>query len=120
MGQEMQSKKEEIKQDLIQKIGPWAFYSYDRRYWSEMSDRQIIEGAILHAPAQHKLRLLDLYDLNHIEKIWREYIVIQAGHHKAANIWAAIHLFKSADPEKLVQREFRKSARRRLQEGVNF
>lgn len=64
--------------------------------------------------------LLDLYDNDQIASVWRDYIVIQAGHHKAANIWAAIHFFKSSEPERLIQREFYKSARRRLQEGVKF
>src|SRR5258706_7851472 len=92
-----------LKQDFIQKIGPWAFYSINRKYWPELSDREIIEGALLHAPDAEKYELLDIYDLKEIREVWEKYVVIQAEWHRAANIWVAEKIFKAQNAERFVK-----------------
>ena len=102
--------KQQLKSELIEKIGPWAFQSFPRSKWHSAPDNKIIEGALLRAKPEDKLMLLDLYSLNFIKEIWEQYVVIQDNFFHGANVWAAKHLFNQERPEDFVKRKYRKAS----------
>src|SRR5882672_9421605 len=91
--------KQQLKNLLIERIGPWAFQSFPRSKWHSAPDNKIIEGALLRARPEDKLMLLDLYNVNFIKEIWERYVVIQDNFFHGANVWAAQHLFNQPRPE---------------------
>lgn len=101
--------REKIRQDLIQRVGPWAFQSYSKDRWNNVSDIEIISGALLRAKPEDRYKLLELFDLDVIRKVWDRYVVIQDDWFHESNIWAAKNLFKASDPEKFVKEQCRKS-----------
>jgi hypothetical protein len=108
------------KFDFVEKIGPWAFQSFSRNKWHQVSDDEIIEGALISAPEQEKLALLNLYSLSQIVRVWREKVLMQDAWRHDNNIWIARHLFKQNDPEKfisLASRDLNKQRQRNLQHG---
>jgi hypothetical protein len=112
--------REEAKQALIQKIGPWAFQSFSRKKWPHAPDRLIIEGALLQAMPEDRYELLKIYSLDQIKDVWEKYVVIQDDWHHASNVWAAQHIFKVADPEKFVRQQARRSHKLRLKNGFGL
>jgi len=102
--------KQQLRSQLIEKIGPWAFQSFPRSKWHSAPDNKIIEGALLRAKPADKLMLLDLYSLNFIKEVWERYVVIQDNFFHGANVWAAEHLFNQERPEEFVKRKYRKAS----------
>lgn len=90
------------KSDFIERIGPWAFQSFSKSKWHEVSDDEIIEGALVNAPEKEKLMLLNLYSLPDIIRVWRSKVLIQDDWRHSNNLWIARNLFKQRDPEKFV------------------
>lgn len=111
--------KLEIRKRLVQKVGPWAFQSYPKDRWNEVSDKQLIHGALLKAKPEDRYLLLDLFDINQIKRVWERYAVLEDGMFHASNVWVAKNIFKVAEPEKYVRQEFRKSRRRYVQ-GLSY
>ena len=103
-------KLSDAKKKLIDKIGPWAFQSFPRADWYLVSDRKIIEGVLLRAKPEHKLMLLELYDLNLIRKVWEQDVVIQDPFFHGVNVWVAENLFNQKEPEKYVKRKYKKAS----------
>jgi len=101
--------REKIRQDLIQRVGPWAFQSYSKDRWINVSDVELISGALLKAMPEDRYLLLKLYDIEAIRKVWDRYVVIQDDWFHPSNVWAARHIFKAQDPEKFVKDQLRKS-----------
>lgn len=90
------------KFDFIERIGPWAFQSFSRNKWHQVSDDEIIEGALVYAPEQEKLMLLNLYSLPQIMRVWRSKVLIQDNWRHSNNIWIVRNLFKQRYPEKFI------------------
>jgi hypothetical protein len=112
--------REEAKQALIQKIGPWAFQSFSRKKWPNAPDRLIIEGALLQAMPEDRYELLKIYSLDQIKDVWEKYVVIQDDWHHASNVWAAQHIFKVSDPEKFVRQQARKFRKQMFEKGFDL
>ncbi len=90
------------KSDFIERIGPWAFQSFSRNKWHQVSDDEIIEGALVSAPEKEKLMLLSLYSLPQIIRVWRSKILMQDNWRHGNNVWIVRNLFKQRDPEKFI------------------
>ncbi|MBT1688774.1 hypothetical protein [Dawidia soli] len=90
------------KFDYVERIGPWAFQSFSKSKWHQVSDDEIIEGALVNAPEKEKLMLLNLYSLPEIVRVWRSKVLIQDDWRHSNNIWIARNIFKQRDPEKFV------------------
>lgn len=100
-----------IREELVRRVGPWAFQSYPKNEWNNISDRELICGALLKANPEDRYLLLDLYDLDKIIQVWQRYVVVQDDWFHASNIWAAKNLFKAANPGQFVRAELRKAHR---------
>ena len=103
--------KEMLRQQLIQKVGPWAFQSYSKEGWIKVSDRELISGALLKAKPEDRYLLLQLFKLSEIKKVWERYAILEDKWFHDSNLWAARNLFKASDPEKFVREHYRKSSR---------
>jgi len=91
-----------MRSDFIERIGPWAFQSFSRSKWHQVSDDEIIEGALVSAPEQEKLMLLNFYSLPQIVRVWRSKVLIQDNWIHGNNVWIVRNLFKQRDPEKFI------------------
>jgi hypothetical protein len=103
--------RKQIRDELIRRVGPWAFQSYPKNEWKNVSDRELICGALLKANPEDRYLLLDLYDVNKIREVWQRYAVVQDDWFHASNVWAAKNIFKAANPEQFVKAQLRKSHR---------
>lgn len=109
-----------VKSDFIAQVGLWAFQSFSKDKWQQVSDEEIIEGALVSAPEQYKLRLVDFYSLPEIMSVWRSKVLVQDDWLHSSNVWIARNLFGKKDPEKFVNlavREARKQQERNLRHG---
>ena len=101
--------REKIRLDLIQKVGPWAFQSYSKDRWINVSNCELISGALLRGIPEDRYLLLEVFDLEDIRKVWDRHVVIQDDWFHNSNIWAAKHIFNADDPEKIVKKQLKKS-----------
>jgi hypothetical protein len=102
---------EQNKKLLIDRVGPWALQSYARDRWHSLGDNVIIEGALLRAPIEVKLFLLEVYPLEKIKAVWSDRVVMQDEWFHDVNIWVAENVFKESNPEQFVAAELKKSQR---------
>jgi hypothetical protein len=102
-----------IKADFIDRIGPWAFQSFSKSKWHQVSDEDIIEGALVSAPEQEKRMLLNFYSLPEILRVWKSKVVIQDKWLHSNNVWIAENLFKQRSPEKFVNLAFLDASKQR-------
>jgi hypothetical protein len=109
---------EQVREQLIRKVGPWAFQSYPKSEWISVSDRELISGALLRAKPEDRYLLLQVFDLNQILQVWKQYAVPQDKWFHSSNVWAAEHLFKQSNPERFVKQQLRKSRKLHLQGSV--
>jgi len=112
----MLESKSSMRSHLIERIGPWAFQSFSRSKWHQVSDDDIIEGALVSAPEEDKLRLLELYSLPQIAKVWRSKVLIQDSWSHSNNVWIARNLFRQNSPEKFVDLAYRESIKQRARQ----
>ena len=103
--------RDEAKQQLIKKVGPWAFQSYSKDGWPNVSDRELISGALLKAKPEDRYLLLQVFDIDEIKRVWERYAVLEDKFFHASNVWAARNFFHASDPEKFVRQQYRKSRR---------
>lgn len=108
-----------MRSHLIERIGPWAFQSFSRNKWHQVSDDEIIEGALVSAPEQEKLMLLELYSLPKIAKVWRYKVLVQDDWRHSNNVWIARNLFKQKSPEKFVDLAYRELSKQRARHAVH-
>lgn len=113
LGNNILESRKSMRSNFIERIGPWAFQSFPRNNWHQVSDDDIIEGALISAPEKEKLMLLDLYSLPQIAKVWRSKVLIQDAWHHSNNVWIARNLFKQKRPEKFVNLAYRESNKQR-------
>ncbi len=102
-----------VKSEYIDRIGPWAFQSFSPYKWHQVSDDDVIEGALLSAPEKEKFVLLSLYDLSHILRVWRSKVLIQDEWKHSVNVWIAENLFGQKQAEKFVKNAFREAMKQR-------
>ena len=102
-----------IKANFIDRIGPWAFQSFSKNKWHQVSDEDVIEGALVNAPEQEKKMLLELYSLPEIFRVWKSKVVIQDKLLHSSNVWIAENLFKQRSPEKFVNVAFLDASKQR-------
>jgi len=104
--------KQEFKQRLIKKVGPWAFQSYSKDLWINVSDRELICGTLLKAKPEDRHLLLEIYSREEILSVWREDAIIQDKWFHESNVWAAKNIFHAEDPEKFVRANYREARRK--------
>lgn len=104
-----------LREQLVRKVGPWAFQSYPKSEWINISDRELISGALLKAKPEDRYLLLQLFDLSKIMQVWQRYAVLEDKWYHSSNVWAAQHLFKQPDPERFVREQYRKSRKQHLE-----
>ncbi len=120
MESQFNDSREKLKQELIRKIGPWAFQSFPKEKWHAAPDHIIIEGALLRAKPEDKLKLLHIFNLDQIKAVWQEHVVIQDDWFHDANLWAAKHIFNAQEPEKFVKLHYRKFHKLHMEGKLSF
>lgn len=99
--------REILRKELIAKVGPWAFQSYSKDRWKDVSDRELIVGTLLNAKYEDRHLILELFDIEVVRKIWDRYVVIQDDWFHESNLWTARNIFNAEDPEKFIKDQLR-------------
>jgi len=95
-----------IRASFVERIGPWAFQSFDRKKWHQVFDEDLIAGVLLSASQQEKRMLLDLCSLPEILRVWKSKVVIQDKWIHGDNVGIAKNLYNQRSPEKFVKMAF--------------
>ena len=99
--------REHVRLQLIGKVGPWAFQSYKKEKWANVSDDELIVGSLLKGKPEDRYMLLELFDEPKLFSVWQKEAVVQDKWYHESNVWAAKNIFNAPDPEKFVRENYR-------------
>ena len=104
-----QDHKVNAKIALGRVMAPLAFWSFEPKEIEKgLPDKVLIEAVLLHGNDPLRKRLLGIFDLSEIKKVWEERLIIQGPRLQILNRKIAKDIFGISDPSEFIRRSYRK------------